>query len=97
MPNNNMKKLSKNIEDQIFELAKKSMSPKAVAKKLYISQYIVIRVLKRPFNHPGGRRKLLTAGDARLMMRRMKADILFTPKEVLADGEQEEYFNILVT
>lgn len=80
-----MKKLSRTVEDVIINMTKDGSSSRKIAKELNISQSAVIRVLKRrnvaPQGRVGGRRKLLTDGDARLMMRKMRADTFLTPKE----------------
>lgn len=71
-----MKKLSRTVENSIVNMTKDGSSSRMIAKELNLSQSVVIRVLKRrnvaPQGQARGIRKLLTDGDARLMMRKMR-------------------------
>lgn len=80
-----MRKLSRTVENSILSMTENGFSSRVIAKEIKVSQLVVIRILKRrnitPQAQVIGRRKLLTDGDASLMMRKMKAEQSLTPKE----------------
>lgn len=80
-----MRKLSRTVENSILTMTENGFSSRVIAKEIQVSQSVVIRVRKRrnitSQAQVLGRRRLLTDGDARLMMRKMKANQSLTPKE----------------